>query len=103
MTTKKNNPKHEAQAKTYTAERDAALLAIAREVLGFETLETRLSDQLDFHEVAVWDVLKALRHAYTAGHAKGVADAVQRIIASRRRPQNGAGDPVAPDDSGVTE
>ena len=44
------------------------------------------SDQLDFHEVAVWDVLRALRHAYTVGHAKGITDAVQRSIASRRKP-----------------
>ena len=56
----------------YYAEREATLLAIAREVLRIETLETRGSDQLDFHEVGVWEVRKALRNAYIAGHAAGL-------------------------------
>lgn len=34
---------------------------------GFETLETRKSDSLDFVPVAVWDMRKALEEAYTAG------------------------------------
>ena len=40
---------------------------IAREHLDIETLETRKMDGLDFHEVAVWQVEKALRAAYEAG------------------------------------
>ncbi len=44
----------------------AELLAIA-ERLGFPTLETRNSDSVDFHEVAVWMVRDALTHAYEAG------------------------------------
>ena len=40
---------------------------IAREHLDIETLETRRMDRLDFHEVAVWQVEKALRAAYEAG------------------------------------
>jgi hypothetical protein len=40
---------------------------IARELLDIETLETRKMDRLDFHEVAVWQVEKALRAAYEAG------------------------------------
>jgi len=35
--------------------------------LGFQTLETRNSDALDFREIAVWQVRDALRHAYEAG------------------------------------
>lgn len=56
----------------YSAARGATVLAIAREVLGIETLETRSSDRLDFHEVAVWGVRKALEKAYSDGHAAGL-------------------------------
>ena len=40
---------------------------IAREHLDIETLETRRSDELDFHEVAVWCIRAALEAAYEAG------------------------------------
>lgn len=40
---------------------------IAKSVLGIETLETRNSDRLDFHDVSVWGVEEALREAYIAG------------------------------------
>lgn len=40
---------------------------IAIEVCGFETLETRKSDRLDFKEVAVWSLEAALKAAYLAG------------------------------------
>ena len=46
---------------------DAELASIARRVFGLPTLESRKADSLDFHEVAVWDVLQALRLAYRAG------------------------------------
>ena len=48
--------------------RDATIAAIARAVLFIETLETRKSDRLDFHDVAVWSVREALEKAYAAGH-----------------------------------
>jgi len=55
------------------------LLAIARR-LGFDTLETRNSDRLDFREVAVWQVREALQAAYEAGRtAKGGGPGVQPI------------------------
>jgi hypothetical protein len=44
-----------------------AFEAIARETLGIETLETRRSDRLDFHDVSVWGVLEALTRAYELG------------------------------------
>lgn len=44
----------------------ACLHDIARKV-GFETLETRKSDSLDFHDVAVWTLRDALLAAYEAG------------------------------------
>jgi len=38
------------------AKRDAALAEIGRDVLGIETLETRKSDEADFHDLAVWTI-----------------------------------------------
>lgn len=40
---------------------------IAREKLGIKILDTRNSDALDFHDVAVWNVKAALEAAYKAG------------------------------------
>lgn len=45
------------------------LAAIAQEILNIETLVTRNSDELDFHEVSVWSLREALRAAYEAGAA----------------------------------
>jgi hypothetical protein len=47
--------------------RDQALTEIATQILDLETLDTRKSDRLDFHELAVWQIKKALGAAYTAG------------------------------------
>jgi hypothetical protein len=46
---------------------DRLLSDIAREHLGIPTLDTRRSDSLDFHDVAVWQVESALKAAYIAG------------------------------------
>ena len=46
---------------------DRILKQIAKEVLNLDTLETRKSDSLDFHEHAVWRVKEALVKAYQAG------------------------------------
>jgi len=56
--------------------RDNELTAIARGVLGLETLETRRMDSLDFHEVAVWAVNDALHRAYEAGRRNAPAPKV---------------------------
>lgn len=48
---------------------DELLAAIAKETLHIDTLETRKSDSLDFHDVAVWSVKAALESAYRAGLA----------------------------------
>lgn len=40
---------------------------IARAKLGFETLETRKRDELDFREVSVWAIKEALEAAYQVG------------------------------------
>ena len=43
------------------------LQQIALDHLFIETLETRNSDRLDFHEVSAWGVKSALMAAYEAG------------------------------------
>jgi hypothetical protein len=49
-------------------DRENALLErIARENLRIPTLHRRNSDGLDFHELAVWQIKKALAAAYEAG------------------------------------
>lgn len=46
---------------------DRQLQQIALDHLFIDTLETRNSDRLDFHEVSVWAVKIALMAAYQAG------------------------------------
>ena len=52
---------------------DALLLKIAIECIpaieDAGTLETRNSDELDFHDIAVWSLKRALMAAYDAGRA----------------------------------
>lgn len=52
-------------------DRDSTLREIASRILDIETLETRRSDGLDFHDIAVWSVKQALEAAYEAGRAAG--------------------------------
>ncbi len=47
------------------------LTQIAQNKLGIETLETRKSDGLDFHDVAVWCLRDALEAAFNAGVEQG--------------------------------
>ena len=46
---------------------NALLTEIAKEELLVETLETRWSDNLDFYDVSVWGIKRALERAYEAG------------------------------------
>ena len=50
------------------------LQQIALDHLFIETLETRNSDRLDFHEVSVWGVKSALMSAYEAGQQAAKQD-----------------------------
>lgn len=52
-------------------DRDNIIQEIATRLLGIKTLETRRRDSLDFHEVSVWNIKKALQAAYEAGLAAG--------------------------------
>jgi hypothetical protein len=67
MTAKTAAPAKTTDAK---APSDAMLLEIAaRHFHSIETLDTRNSDRLDFHDVAVWAMRAALEEAYAAGVA----------------------------------
>ena len=44
---------------------------IAQTILGLETLDTRNSDRLDFHDLAVWNIKAALQAAFEAGRQAG--------------------------------
>jgi hypothetical protein len=46
---------------------ETLLTELALKHLGIETLATRNSDSLDFHDVAVWAIRDALEAAWQAG------------------------------------
>ena len=50
-----------------TNQLDNLLTMISKKHLDIETLETRHSDRLDFHDVAVWGIREALQAAFEAG------------------------------------
>ena len=50
---------------------DQQMQQIALDHLFIETLETRNSDRLDFHDVAVWNIKAALQAAFEAGQQAG--------------------------------
>jgi len=52
---------------------DSILTLIAQKNLGIETLETRKSDRLDFHDTAVWCIRDALEAAFKAGVELGAS------------------------------
>jgi len=56
-----------ARARAENASEAAA--RIATEVCGIETLARRCSDRLDFHDLAVWTIERALVAAFEAGRA----------------------------------
>ena len=59
---------------------EALLLEIAQKHFpDLETLETRNSDGLDFHDVAVWAIRSALVAAYQAGRRAEVETAATTI------------------------
>ena len=47
---------------------------IAKNIFRFETLETRKSDRLDFHDVAVWQIKAALSEAFHAGEILAIEE-----------------------------
>jgi hypothetical protein len=55
---------------------------IAREQMGIETLARRNRDSLDFRDVAVWSIEKALDAAYDAGRNELLA-AAEALLAAK--------------------
>jgi hypothetical protein len=53
------------------------LTQIAQQHFDIETLETRRSDRLDFHDLSVWSIKAALAAAYQAGIEQGRRQAAQ--------------------------
>jgi len=49
--------------------RESIMERIANEKLRVPTLRTQRSDNLDFHEVAVWELRAALEAAFEAGRS----------------------------------
>jgi hypothetical protein len=64
-------------------QRDKILAEIAASHLHLETLETRNSDSLDFHDTAVWSIKAALQAAYEAGRQS------RAPVPSKRRGKGG--------------
>ena len=52
---------------------DTILTLIAQKHLGIETLQTRNSDSLDFHDTGVWCLKDALEAAFRAGVELGAS------------------------------
>ena len=57
-------------------------MLIAQKHLGVDTLDTRNSDRLDFHDVSVWEIKEALRAAFMAGLEVGVATGIKTPAAT---------------------
>ena len=56
---------------------------IAQEILNLHTLDTRHSDALDFHDLAVWNIKEALEAAYMAGQEAGKKQAESAWLKAR--------------------
>ena len=54
--------------------RDQQLQTIATDHFFIETLGTRNSDRLDFHDVSVWAVKAALQAAFEAGQQSHISN-----------------------------
>lgn len=53
---------------------DQLFQQIALDHLFVDTLETRNSDRLDFHEVSVWGIKTALQAAFDAGKQAAISN-----------------------------
>ena len=57
---------------------------IAQTILGLETLDTRNSDRLDFHDLAIWNIKAALQAAFEAGQEAGKTARQPRQTSQKR-------------------
>ena len=58
---------------------------IAQTHLSIDSLETRHSDSLDFHDVGVWCVRDALQAAFEAGLAEGRRNATAARVSDSKQ------------------
>jgi hypothetical protein len=63
--------KKRANGETTASIPEEKLLEIAKKYFNIETLKTRNSDHLDFHDCSVWGIKRALEAAYLAGKGTG--------------------------------
>ena len=54
-----------------TIRAESEVLDIAAGEVGLQTMQTRNSDEKDFHELAIWQIRDALFAAYRAGFEAG--------------------------------
>ena len=54
---------------TNNPRKNQTIAEIAATILGVETLATQNRDALDFHDLAVWNIQRALEAAYEVGRA----------------------------------
>jgi hypothetical protein len=73
------------QSKKQPARMNKAIAQIASKELDLETLETRKSDSLDFHDLAVWSIKAALEAAYKAGAEAAWATVNANVARNTRR------------------
>jgi hypothetical protein len=74
MQSHQRQPKETTMTKQAAKTLDQQMQQIALDHLFIETLETRNSDRMDFHEVSVWGVKSALMAAYEAGRQAAKQD-----------------------------
>ena len=67
------------------AARDAAVLRIAKLRFEVETVESRNSDELDFHTAGIWAIRLALKEAFDAGIE--AAEAAMKAQKNSRKPR----------------
>ena len=67
---KKEAPERAAEPEV--AEAQEVIARIAARILGILTLETRHRDRLDFHDISVDGLRRALEAAYEAGYEAGL-------------------------------
>jgi len=58
---------------------------ISKHTLEIPTLESRNVDRLDFHELSVWAIRRALEQAYEAGFEQGALEAIAEAVMSESR------------------
>ncbi len=73
MTAKPVSPKIVPSDGTVGHDAERSVSEIAQRVLRLDSLQTRHSDALDFHELAIWSIREALLAAHAAGAATTAA------------------------------